>query len=85
MLLLFSLSVAVLCGVVLVARGGSENSLIGLNVATICGVTMLVVLQEYFNIAFSRDIAFYLIFPGVFGVIVVCMLLRNIGGEAGDS
>ena len=78
--LMFSLSVGVLSGVVLVARGGIENSLIGLNIATICGVTMLIILDKYFNVAFSKDIAYYLIFPGIFGVIVVCILLKEVRG-----
>ena len=77
-LFLFSLSVGVLSGALLVARGGPENSLIGLNVATICGVTALVVLDREFGVVFSKDIAFYLILPGVFGVVVVAMLLRGL-------
>ncbi|MFH1056092.1 MAG: hypothetical protein V1744_08375 [Candidatus Altiarchaeota archaeon] len=81
MFFLFALSVGVLTGVIIVARGGvgsRENSLIGLNIATICAVTMLVAMDKYMGIAFSRDIAFYLIFPGVFGIIIFCMLLREV-------
>jgi len=76
--LLAALSAGVLTGVVLVARGGRENSLIGLGVATICAVTMLVVLDRYAGVAFSRDIALYLVFPGVFGVIYFCMVMREV-------
>jgi multisubunit Na+/H+ antiporter MnhF subunit len=75
--LVLSLAFGVLAGVRLVARGGPENSLIGLNVAVICVVTELVVLHRYFGLAFGRDIAFYLIFPGVFGVIVYAKFLSG--------
>ena len=75
--LLFSLAAGVACGIVLVGRGGPENSLIGLNVATVCAVTLLLAMQEA-GVAFSRDIAFYLIFPGVFGVIVFTRFLAEV-------
>ncbi len=75
--LLLSLAAAIAAGVVLVLRGGPENSLIGLNVATISAVTFLVLLQE--SVAFSRDIAFYLIFPGFLGVIVFSRFVREVG------
>ncbi len=75
--LIISLAIGVLAGVQLVAKGGAENSLIGLNVAVICIVTELVLLNQYYNLAFARDIAFYLIFPGVFGVIVYAKFLRG--------
>lgn len=75
--LVFCLAAGVLAGVQLVARGGPENSLIGLNVAVICVVTELVVLNQFYGLAFSSDIAFYLIFPGVFGVIVYARFLRG--------
>jgi multisubunit Na+/H+ antiporter MnhF subunit len=75
--LVFSLAVGVLAGVQLVARGGPENSLIGLNVAVICVVTELVILHQFYGLVFSRDIAFYLLFPGVFGVIIYAKFLRG--------
>ena len=76
--LLLALSVGILTGVILVARGGRENSLIGLGVATICAVMALVAADKYMGIAFSRDIAFYLVFPGVFGIIYFCMVMRGV-------
>jgi len=76
--LLLCLSAGILTGSVLVGRGGRETSLIGLNVATICAVTMLVAMDRYMGIAFSRDIAFYLVLPGVFGVIYFCMAMRGV-------
>jgi len=77
-LLLMALAVGVATGSMLVVRGGRENSLIGLNVATICVVTALVVWDKYSGIAFSRDIGFYLVLPGAFGVIVFCMLMKGV-------
>jgi hypothetical protein len=77
--LFLCLSAGVLTGAVLVTRGGRENSLIGLNVATICAVTMLVAMDKYMGIAFSRDIALYLVLPGAFGVIVFSMALKGAG------
>ena len=53
----------------------------GGDVATICVVTELVILNQYYNVAFSRDIALYFIMPGVLGVVVYSMLLR--GGAPG--
>ncbi len=74
---LFALAVGVVTGVVLVARGAPENSLIGLNVATVCAVTALVVMQQNLMISFSKDIAFYLIFPGIFGAIIFSRFLAE--------
>jgi hypothetical protein len=68
------LGFAILTGVVIIARGGPENSLIGLNISVISTVTALVLLDNF--IGFSRDIAFYLIFPGIFGVIVYAIILE---------
>jgi hypothetical protein len=76
--LLFSLAAGILCGTALVWRGGRENSLIGLSVATICSVTALVLMDKYWGIAFSKDIGFYLVFPGVFGVIYFAMVMRGV-------
>ena len=75
--LLFALAIGVVTGVLLVGRGSPGNSLIGLNVATICAVTILVLMQEQ-GIGFSRDIGFYLIFPGFLGVIVFTRFLREV-------
>jgi len=77
--LLVSLSAGVLTGGVLVVRGGREDSLIGLSVATVCCVTALLLLDRYVGLAFSRDIGFYLIFPGVFGVLYFCTVMRGVG------
>lgn len=76
-LTLAALSFGVLAGVKIVVRKETENALIGLNVAVICSVTGLVLLQKYFGVAFSRDIAFYMIFPGFIGIIVYAKFLRG--------
>ena len=73
-----AMAAGVLSGVIIVLRGGPANSLIGLNVATICAVTALVALDMDSGISFSRDIAFYLIFPGVFGVIIFSRFMAEV-------
>ncbi len=75
--LYIALAFGVVTGVRLVARRNAEDSLIGLNVAVICTVTALVAFHHYELIAFSRDIAFYFIFPGVIGVIAYAKFLRG--------
>ncbi|MBD3387799.1 MAG: hypothetical protein GF416_02010 [Candidatus Altiarchaeales archaeon] len=77
-LLISSLAVGVLVGVVLVSRGGPENSLIGLNIATICAITAFLAVQREQNILFTGDILFYLILPGVFGVIVFTRFMSEV-------
>lgn len=66
----------VLAGTQLVLRGQVEDAIIGLNVAVICTVTALVLLNEYSGLAFSRDIAFFLILPGIFGSIFYARMIR---------
>ncbi len=72
------LSIGLLAGVIVVLRGGPENSLIGLNVATICAVTGLVGLDKFIGIGFAQDIAFFLIFPGVFGVLIFSRFVKEV-------
>ncbi|MBU0762843.1 MAG: hypothetical protein KKD39_07430 [Candidatus Altiarchaeota archaeon] len=76
--LLAVLALAVATGIVLVLRGGPENSLIGLNVATIAAVTVLMAFDRYYGLAFAKDIGFYLIFPGVFGVMIFSRFILGV-------
>ena len=76
-LLILALATGILTGVATVLRGGPENSLIGLNVATISAATYLVTLHEG-GLSFSKDIAFYLLFPGFLGVIVFTRFMKGV-------
>lgn len=71
------ISLGVISGVVIVLRGGPENSLIGLNVATICAATGLLAMDGFMGVGYAKEIAFYLIFPGILGPI---LFSRFIGG-----
>ncbi|MFH1403594.1 MAG: monovalent cation/H+ antiporter complex subunit F [Candidatus Altiarchaeota archaeon] len=75
--LMACLAVGVIAGTQLVLTGRSENSIIGLNVALICAVTGLALLQEYYGLGFSSDIAFVLILPGAVGSIMYAKMLRG--------
>ena len=79
--LIASLSFGVLAGTYLVTKGGPENSLIGLNAASICAVTALVAFDKIGEPLFSKDIALYLIFPGIFGAI---LFSRFVGAAKND-
>ena len=77
-IVLAACAVGVLTGVILVNRNPPENALIGLNLATVCAISALLIIQQNWEIGFSKDIAFFLVFPGAIGIIVFSRFLLEV-------
>jgi multisubunit Na+/H+ antiporter MnhF subunit len=77
--LLVALSATVLASLRVASRKGATSALAGLSGACVAAATGLVVVGEYTPIAFSPDIALYLLVLGPVGTIIIAKMLTGGG------
>lgn len=77
--LLFSLGVSIVTGIRVAARRGLYNSLVGVSIVIIALATALTVIGEIYSIAFSRDIALYLLALATMGALIISKIIKGEG------